>query len=44
MLLAIEELVEAAGEDVHKLQLQFQHIQAIMMTMWLLLLPCFLIH
>jgi hypothetical protein len=37
MLLAIEELVEAAGKDVHKLQL----IQFIMMTKWLLLLPCF---
>jgi hypothetical protein len=37
MLLAIEELVETAGKDVHKLQL----IQCIMMTMWLLLLPCF---
>jgi hypothetical protein len=37
MLLAVEELVQAAEEDVHKLQL----IQFIMMTMWLLLLPCF---
>ena len=37
MLLAIEEQVEAAGKDVHKLHL----IQFIMMTMWLLLLLCF---
>lgn len=40
MLLAIEEPVEAAGKDVHKLHL----IQLIMMTTWLLLVPCFWVH
>jgi hypothetical protein len=29
-------MVEAAREDVHKLQLQFQLIQAIVMSTWLL--------